>query len=99
MRSMLCLLALTVGLVLAGPLVAGADCPYPEITDCFFHPLDLSAGGEPHGPGIDDSGEYVVTPPRVIDPPTIPEGAVVWPPLDRSVWEQYQSSYVVEECD
>ena len=92
-------LALAAGLVLVGPMSASADCPFPEITDCFHHPLDLSAGGAPHGPGIDDQGDFVVEPPRVIDPPVIPEGAVVWPPLDKSVWEQYKDSYKVEECD
>lgn len=96
MRSLTILLALAGGLVLVGPIAASADCPFPEITDCFHDPLDLSAGGAPHGLGIDDSGDYVVEPPRLIDPPVIPEGAVVWPPLDKSVWEENKAHYKVE---
>jgi len=99
MRSITRLLALSACLTVAGPIAASADCPFPEITHCFFDPLDLKADTTPHGPGIDDTGDHVVSPPRLIDPPVIPEGAVVWPVLDKSVYEQYKDNYKFEECE
>src|SRR5262245_30661096 len=99
MRSMAYLLALAAGLLFLGSAAAWSDCPFPPISNCFHHPSDLKAYDPPGpGPGIDSTGQFAVEPPRLIDPPVIPEGAVVWPPLDKSVWDQYKDQYKVEEC-
>lgn len=92
MRSMTRLFVLAASLVLAGATAAWAD-PADD-----YHPLDLKAQ-EPPGPNIavDSTGDHVVFPGTVLPQSALDDpDAVKWPTLDKSVWEQVRSSYIIE---
>jgi hypothetical protein len=98
MRSMTRMVAAAAGLLLAAPIVASADTPFPKITADFHHPLDLKAADPPGpGPGCDGTGDYVVTPPRRLDQSALNDpDAVRWPTLDKSEWEQLKDQYQIQ---
>ena len=97
MRSMARLLALTAALILASPVVASADPPYPTINYDYHDPIDLKAEEPPGpGPGCDGTGDRVVAPPRRLDQSALNDpDAVRWPTLDKSEWEKLKDQYTI----
>ena len=97
MRSMMLLLALAAGVVLASPAVVSADSPYP-INGCYFNPNDLKATDPPGpGPGTDGTGDHLVIPPRRLDQSALNDPkAVRWPTLDKSEFEGLKDQYAFQ---
>lgn len=97
MRTLSRALLLSAGLVLASPVLAWADTPFPNINYDYHEPNDLKAYTPP-GPNVavDDTGDILVEPGTVLDQARLNDpDEVKWPTLDKSVWERLKGQYTI----